>query len=112
MVYKKLALLAVVALLGLASAVQAQARFSGFLATNGSSAVAPVRGLHGEPAHGPAFVGRPFFHRQFVPPFAGISAFYAYGPSYPTCWTWLPTHLGWRRAWVCNWPYGLGYDYY
>ena len=49
---------------------------------------------------------------QFVPPVSGISAFYSYGPSYPSCWTRLPTKLGWQRLNVCHWPYGLGYDYY
>lgn len=50
-------------------------------------------------------------YKQFVPPFSPISTFYSYGPSYPSCWAWLPTKLGLRRLNVCHWPYGLGYDY-
>jgi len=112
MVYKKLALLAAVALMSPAPAGQAQTRSSGFPAGYGDFAAAHVRGLQGGFARGPASMGRAFPHGPFVPPFAAISAFYAYGPSYPSCWTQLPTRFGWRRTWVCNWPYGLGYDYY
>ena len=61
-------------------------------------------------------------HRQFVPPFTPISAFYSYGPSnqsggqfvtpvdgvgvfyeqYLSCWTWVPAGLGWQRVWECK----------
>jgi hypothetical protein len=108
MVHKKLVLLAVAALMSPASANQA--RSSGLAATHDSLAAAHVHGVNGGFARGPAAFGRPY--GPFVPPFAPISAFYAYGPSYPSCWTWLPARFGWRRTWVCNWPYGLGYGYY
>jgi len=101
MAHKKLVVLAVAALMSPASANQA--RSSGLAATRDSLAAAQVHVYGG-------FFGRP--SGPFVPPFAPISTFYAYGPSYPSCWTWLPTRFGWRRTWVCNWPYGLGYGYY
>lgn len=113
MVCKRLTALALATVIGAAPGAPAQARFVGSgIRGGGGLAVAHaggVSGFHGEfvPGH------RPFFpYRRFVPPFVGISAFYAYGPSYPSCWTQLPTDFGWRRVWVCNWPYGLGYDYY
>jgi hypothetical protein len=61
-------------------------------------------------------------HRQFVPAFTPISAFYSYGPSdqwggqfvtpvdgvgvfyepHLLCWTWVPAGLGWQRVWQCK----------
>jgi hypothetical protein len=45
------------------------------------------------------FVHRPFFRRRF---FFGAAAWPGYGYS---CWRWRPTVYGWRRVWVCGWPY-------
>jgi hypothetical protein len=118
MICSGLASLAVATMIGaLLMAAPAQARFGGGgVSGGGGFAVAHVGGFSGFRrgfVRGPAFVGRPFVpYRQFVPPFTPISAFYSYGPSYPSCWTWLPTDSGWRRVYVCHWPYGLGYDYY
>jgi len=48
-----------------------------------------------------------FRHHRFIGPFFGVGALYAAG--YSSCWRWVPTAYGWRRAWVCNYDYG--YDY-
>jgi hypothetical protein len=68
-----------------------------------------------------AFVNHGFFpghrvgffpHRRFIGPFVGVGALYGagyYGAGYSSCWTWVPTYYGWRRAWTCD--YGYGYDY-
>jgi hypothetical protein len=43
-----------------------------------------------------------FFHRhRFVGPFFGL-----YAAGYSSCWSWAPTPVGWRRVWVCDYPYG------
>jgi hypothetical protein len=72
MIYRKLAALAATTVVSAALiAAPAQARFGGGRGSGGF-AVAHV-------------VGRPFVsYRQFVPPFTPISAFYSYGPSYPS----------------------------
>jgi hypothetical protein len=49
------------------------------------------------------YVHRPFFRRRF---FVGAAAWPWYGYS---CWRWRPTYFGWRRVYVCGWPY---YRYY
>jgi hypothetical protein len=111
MTCKIFAALTVAALMGATFIGPAQARLGGSGVVRGSGVAVPqVSGFRGGPPRDQAFVGRRY--GQFVPPFVGISAFYSYGPSYPSCWTWLPAPSGWRRVYVCNWPYGLGYDYY
>jgi hypothetical protein len=111
MLFKVFVVLTVVALMGAISIGPARARLgsSGVVRASGV-AVAHVSGFRGGPPRDRALVGRPY--GQFVPPFAPISLFYSYGPSYPSCWTWLPAPSGWRRVYVCNWPYVAGYDYY
>ena len=121
MISKRPAFLAVATVIGaVLIAAPAQARFGGDRGSGGfaEAHVGGYSGLRGGLVRGPAFVGRspfvgrPFVpYRQFVPPFTPISAFYSYGPSYPSCWTSLPTDSGWRRVYVCHWPYGRGYDY-
>ena len=44
-----------------------------------------------------------FFHRRHFGPFFGI-----YAGGYSSCWSWVPTPLGWRYVWACG-PYGYGY---
>jgi len=44
-----------------------------------------------------------FFHHRRFGPFFGI-----YASGYGTCWSWVPTPLGWRYVWVCG-PYGYGW---
>jgi hypothetical protein len=107
MVYRKLACIAATVLSA-----------AGLLGPAQAGGLHEHAGFHGGIARGPAIAGRPVFakspfaeYRSFEGPFFGISAFYAYGPPYASCWIRLPTHLGWRRVWVCNWPYGLGYVY-
>lgn len=63
------------------------------------------------PATRHAFVGNPAFrhghfrfrhHRAFFPfvaPFVGAAVVA------DTCWRWTPTPYGWRRVWVCGYPY-------
>jgi hypothetical protein len=65
---------------------------------------------HGAAWHGAAWHGRffphrhfAFFHRRHFGPFFGL-----YASGYSSCWSWVPTRLGWRYAWVCG-PYGYGY---
>jgi hypothetical protein len=55
--------------------------------------------------HGRFFPHRRFAffpHRRFGP-FFGI-----YAGGYSSCWSWVPTPLGWRNVWVCG-PYGYGF---
>jgi hypothetical protein len=65
----------------------------------------------GGPAHfggRVGFAGRPAFyrggyfprHRVFVRPYPRF-----YGGYYGSCWRWRPTPFGWRRVWVCGYPY-------
>lgn len=119
MIYKTLAGLAAVALFG--AGLMGPARPDGLHKVRGGAGlVAAHAGVPGGTNRGPPFVGRPLYakrpfaaYRSFEGQVSGISAFYAYGPPYASCWTWLPTtKFGWRRTWVCNWPYGLGYAYY
>jgi hypothetical protein len=127
MIYRKLACLAAVAVLGAAlMAVPAQARFGGF----GGMHVGGFGGMHagfaaphfggigGGFAGRSAFVGRPGFNHGFFPghrfaffprhrfiaPFFGVGALY--GAAYSSCWTWVPTAYGWRRVWACDSDYG------
>jgi hypothetical protein len=107
MIYRKLAALAAATVMGAAlMAAPAQARFGGFGGFVGHP------GFIGRPAfvnHG-FFPGRRFAffpHHRFIAPFLGVGALYATG--YSSCWTWVPTAYGWRRAWVCDSDYG--YDY-
>jgi len=65
--------------------------------------------MHSAVWHG-GWHGRFFPHRRFAffphrrfGPFFGI-----YAGGYSTCWSWVPTPLGWRYVWVCG-PYGYGY---
>ena len=44
-----------------------------------------------------------FFHHRRFGPFFGI-----YASGYGTCWSWVPTPLGWRYVWVCG-PSGYGW---
>jgi len=122
MIHKKLAALAAATVIDVAlTAAPAQARFGGFggMRGGGGFAVAHVGGFRGGFVGRPAFVGRSAFvnhgffpgrrfaffpHRRFVAPFLGVGALYAAG--YSSCWTWVPTAYGWRRAWVCNSDYG------
>jgi hypothetical protein len=53
---------------------------------------------------GAAWHGRFFPHRRFAffphrrfGPFFGI-----YASGYGSCWSWVPTPLGWRYVWVCG----------
>jgi len=63
---------------------------------------------HGSAWHGSAWRGRffphhrvAFFHRRHF-------GFGIYAGGYSSCWSWVPTPLGWRYVWVCG-PYGYGY---
>ena len=127
MIYEKLAALAAATVIGaVLLAAPAQARFGGFGGMRGGGGgfagahVAGFGGFRGGFAGHSAFVGRPAFvhhgffpghrfaffrHRRFIAPFFGVGALYAAG--YSSCWTWVPTAYGWRRAWVCDY----GYDY-
>jgi hypothetical protein len=65
---------------------------------------------HGAAWRGAAWHGRffphsrfAFFHRRHFGPFFGL-----YAGGYSSCWSWVPTPLGWRSVWVCG-PYGYGY---
>jgi hypothetical protein len=52
--------------------------------------------------HFAAFHGARFHHhRRF---FVGYPGFYGYA-AYGGCWQWRPTYWGWRRVWVCGYPY-------
>jgi len=70
--------------------------------------------FHGAAWHGAAWHGAwrghffphhrfAFFHRRHFGPFFGV-----YAGGYSSCWSWVPTPLGWRNVWVCG-PYGYGY---
>jgi len=56
--------------------------------------------VHHSGIHRGAFFAPRFrhHHRRF---FVG-AGFYSYGY---TCWRWVPTRFGWRRVWVCGYPY-------
>lgn len=132
MIYQRPASLAVATVIGaMLMATPAHARFRDGRGSGGF-AVAPVGdfgGVHGGFVRGRAIIGRSphgsrliVSHRQFVPPFTPISAFYSYGPSnqsggqfvtpvdgvgvfyeqYLSCWTWVPAGLGWQRVWECK----------
>ena len=62
---------------------------------------------------GPRFagVGPRFRHRRAGFAFAAAPLFIGAG-IYSSCWRWTLTPLGWQRVWVCNYPYGYGYDWY
>ena len=133
MIYAKLAALAAATVIGaVLIAAPAQARFGGFGGMHGGGGfgVAHVGGVGGFGGFRGGFVGHPGFggrsafvnhgffpgrrfgffpHRRFIGPFFGAGALYAGG--YSSCWTWVPTAYGWRRAWVCDSGYGYGYDY-
>ena len=59
-------------------------------------------------ARGPVVANRAFFARQRV--FAR-RPFLGYGIAYAgfSCWRWVPTPVGPRQVWVCNYPYGTFY---
>jgi hypothetical protein len=52
----------------------------------------------GKPGH--IIVGKHRHHRRY-PFFVGVGA---YG-LYDTCWRWVPGVYGYRRVWVCDYPY-------
>jgi hypothetical protein len=62
-------------------------------------------GWRGAAWHGHFFPHRhfAFFHHRRFGPFFGV-----YAGGYSSCWSWVPTPLGWRYVWVCG-PYGYGY---
>ena len=128
MIHEKLVALAAATVIGaVLIAAPAQARFGGFGGMHGGGgfAVAHVGGFggfRGGFVGHPAFAGRSAFvnhgffpghrfgffpHRRFIAPFFGVGALYAAG--YSSCWTWVPTAYGWRRAWVCSSDYGYYY---
>jgi hypothetical protein len=136
MISKKLAALAAATVMGAALiAAPAQARFGGFGGFGGmhggggfgGSHIGGFGGFHGGFVGHPGFIGRPGFvnhgffpgrrfaffpHRRFIGPFFGVGALYAgYAgyAGYSSCWTWVPSVYGWRRAWVCDSDYGYGY---
>ena len=45
-------------------------------------------------------------HRVFARSFVGFGSYAGY-----SCWRWVPTPLGWRQVWACDYPYG-SYSYY
>jgi hypothetical protein len=104
---RKLACLAAATLIG-AALIGAQAQARGGWHGGGWHSAA----WHGAAWHGAAWHGRffphhrfAFFHRhRFVGPFVGL-----YASGYSSCWTWVPTSIGWRRVWACDYPYGYGY---
>ena len=130
MIYAKLAALAAATVIGaVLIAAPAQARFGGFGGMRGGGGFGAAHvggfggfrgGFVGHPGFGgrSAFVNHGFFpgrrfaffpHRRFIGPFFGVGALYAAG--YSSCWTWVPTAYGWRRAWACDSDYGYGYGY-
>jgi hypothetical protein len=89
-------------------AAPAQARHGGGGGWRGASVHSAA--WHGAAWHGAAWHGRlfphrrvAFFHRRHFGPFFGL-----YASGYSSCWSWVPTRLGWRYAWVCG-PYSYGY---
>lgn len=54
-----------------------------------------------------AFLGRPFYpYRRLITPYDGIGVFYF---PHLSCWTWIPTSVGWQRVWECKYPEGYAY---
>jgi hypothetical protein len=45
-------------------------------------------------------------HRVFARSFVGFGTYAGY-----SCWRWVPTPVGWRQVWACDYPYG-SYSYY
>ena len=48
-------------------------------------------------------VGSHRIHHRRFPFFVGVGA-YGYG-YYDSCWRWVPGAYGYRRVWVCDYPY-------
>ena len=77
-----------------------------------SIGVARVAGFHSGSvgfARGHVVAHRANFHRHhrvFARSFVGYGAYAGY-----SCWRWVPTPVGLRQVWVCNYPYG-SYSYY
>lgn len=108
MACKKLTSLALAVVFGTASIGSAQARSNGKHASEGVE-VAHIRGASGlrnASVPPPAWVGQWEFanralypHRTLVTPYDRVGVFWE---PFLTCWTWIPSNLGWQRVWECK----------